>query len=206
VKRTALNFFDHSPEVYLVYGRGCRFFNAWSNDPVRRVRNPLIELEFEPELPQSLLRHKPLYMLIQVADQEHLRVGFKAAQADPWLFSRPFDTAPALGKIAKFAYPALVSFQGGLLGTNPFSAHPPELLDSKRLAANQFCRFGRANRHRYLSYHNDLRRGIRARCAEGGDQGVGSRELSWISKDSDRLRLLSLWAVALALGSQGVPS
>ena len=28
---------------------------------------------------------------------------------------------------------------------NPFSAHLPELLDSKRLAANRFVQFGRAN-------------------------------------------------------------
>jgi len=110
-------FYSWQPGIQNVPGRGCRFFNTWSNDPVKRVRNRLIELEFEPELPDSILRHRPLYMLIQVPDQGHLRVGFKTARTNPWIFSRPFDTGPVLGKIARFGYPALVSFQGGLLGS-----------------------------------------------------------------------------------------
>jgi hypothetical protein len=110
------------PGLQNVPGRGVRFFNVWSNDPLKAVRNPVVELEFEPELPQSILHHKPLHMLIQVADDTHLRVGFKARKGDPWVFSRAFDSSKAFGRIAKFAYPALVSFQGGLLGTRGWGA------------------------------------------------------------------------------------
>jgi len=110
------------PGIQNVPGQGCRFFNAWSNDPYKVVHNSLIELEFDPPPPQSILAHKPLYMLIQIPDQTHLRVGFKAAKNDPWTFSKPFDSTKAFGKIAKFAYPALVSFQGGWNGKKGWGA------------------------------------------------------------------------------------
>ena len=46
------------------------------------MSNPDDRARFDPPLPQSILAHKPLYMLIQVPDQTHLRVGFKAARDD----------------------------------------------------------------------------------------------------------------------------
>ena len=55
----------------------------------------------------------PLFMLVQVIDETHLRVGFKAAKGDPWTFSRVVDTQQALGKkIGKIGYPCLASMQG----------------------------------------------------------------------------------------------
>src|SRR4051794_13611629 len=54
--------------------------------------------------------------------------------------------------------------------TNPCSAHLSEPLDLKRLVANRFCTFGRANWHRYLNHHKTLRREICSRCAESPDQ------------------------------------
>lgn len=116
------SFHYWQPGLQNVPGRGCRFFNQWSDDPVKTVRNPLLELEFDPPLPPSLLNSKPLSMLVQVPDETHLRIGFKARQGDRWVFSRAFDSAKSFGKIAKFAYPALVSFQGGLLGTRGWGA------------------------------------------------------------------------------------
>jgi len=62
-----------------------------------------LDFEFEPELPESILAHKPLYMLMQITDVSHLRVGFKANKEDPWHLSKPFDITKILGeKIGKF--------------------------------------------------------------------------------------------------------
>src|SRR5208337_106453 len=59
--------------------------------------------------------------------------------------------------------------QGWAAGSDrfcPLSAHLPETLEYKGLATNRFFAFGHVNWHRYLKCQNDLRRVIRARCAE----------------------------------------
>jgi len=62
-----------------------------------------LKIEFEPELPESILAHKPLYMLMQIPDASHLRVGFKANKEDPWHLSKPFDVTKVFGeKLGKF--------------------------------------------------------------------------------------------------------
>jgi hypothetical protein len=71
-----------------------------------------INVVFEKELPQSLLAHKPLFMVVQLIDDSHVRVGFKANRTDTWIFSKPFDTAPVFGKIANIQLPEFVSVQG----------------------------------------------------------------------------------------------
>jgi hypothetical protein len=48
-------------------------------------------VEFEKDVPEDILRHKPLYMLIQWVDMAHVRVGFKAHPADPWYLSKIYD-------------------------------------------------------------------------------------------------------------------
>jgi hypothetical protein len=109
-------FYPWQPGLKNIPGQGVCYFNWWSNDPDKIEKNPLVELTFDPELPQSLLAHQPLSMLLQVQDQHQLRIGFKANRADGWTFTKPFDASKHFGKIAKFAYPCLVSFQGGWVG------------------------------------------------------------------------------------------
>jgi hypothetical protein len=74
--------------------------------------NHAINVVFEKEPPHSLLSHKPLFMIVQLIDDSHVRVGFKANRSDAWLFSRPFDTAALFGKIANIQLPEFVSTQG----------------------------------------------------------------------------------------------
>jgi hypothetical protein len=71
-----------------------------------------INVRFEKELPQSILTHKPVFMLVQLLDQHQVRVGFKAHKADPWIFSKPFDTTNLFGPIAKIQLPEFMSKQG----------------------------------------------------------------------------------------------
>jgi hypothetical protein len=59
-----------------------------------------------------LLTHKPLRLLLQIVDESHLRVGLKGKEADPWLFSRVFDTGKVFGKITKFQLPCVVTMVG----------------------------------------------------------------------------------------------
>ena len=46
------------------------------------------DVQFDPEVPESILSHKPLYMLIQILDKRHVRMGFKANKEDPWHLSK----------------------------------------------------------------------------------------------------------------------
>jgi hypothetical protein len=101
------------PGVQNVPGKGRAFINSFAFDPKRFAKSATMNVEFETEVPQELLTHKPLHMLIQVLDQSHLRVGFKGAASDPWLFSKVLDTEKAFGKkIGKIGYPCLASMQG----------------------------------------------------------------------------------------------
>ena len=60
------------------------------------MKNKRLDLEFEPKLPESVLAHKPLYMLMQILDSSHLRVGFKANKQASWYLSKPFDVDEGL--------------------------------------------------------------------------------------------------------------
>jgi hypothetical protein len=112
-------FYPWQPCVELVPGKGVVFGNSGAFDPKRGdYVNPNIQINptFGPELTQEILTSSPLYMLLQVPDSYHLRVGFKGKEDAPWVFSNPLDTKSLFGKIGKFAYPALVSFQGDHVG------------------------------------------------------------------------------------------
>lgn len=113
------------PCLEFIPGQGVGFSNSGSFDPKRgSYVNPNIKITptFGPELTQAILTARPLYMLIQIPDQYHLRVGFKAAKDDPWIFSTAFDSTDVFGKIAAFSYPALVSFQGDHVGGHGWGA------------------------------------------------------------------------------------
>jgi len=71
-----------------------------------------INVAFGKDPPQSLLSHKPLFMIVQLLDPAHVRVGFKANRGDTWLFTKSFDTAAMFGKIANIQLPEFVSTQG----------------------------------------------------------------------------------------------
>jgi hypothetical protein len=54
-------------------------------------------LAFEEDPPESIMAAKPLYMLIQIVDRSHVRLGFRASREDPWYLSKRYDVTPVLG-------------------------------------------------------------------------------------------------------------
>ncbi len=60
-------------------------------------RKSLLPIEFDEELPESILAHKPLRMLIQCIDDKHVRLGFRGKPDEPWLLSRVCDVEKVLG-------------------------------------------------------------------------------------------------------------
>src|SRR5262249_8896472 len=102
-----------NPGVQNISGQGRFFINHFGFDPKRVAKGPLLNLEFDPPLSQSLLAARPLSMIVQVASDSRLRVGFRSSKDQPWTFSKVFDTQQALGKkIGKIGYPCLASMQG----------------------------------------------------------------------------------------------
>jgi hypothetical protein len=77
------------------------FFNVFTNDH-EVSSDPYINVKFDPPVPESILAHKPLYMLAQILDASHMRFGFRAKKSDPWYLSKIFDTTTTFGKIGKF--------------------------------------------------------------------------------------------------------
>jgi hypothetical protein len=125
------------PGVQNIPGQGRRYINSFGADPAKFASSSLMNVEFQRELPQSLLTAKPLFMIVQVLDASHLRVGFKARAADPWLFSKTIDTQATFGKrIGKIGYPCLASFQGAAgqkgWGVGNFPAYQQFLIDYVR--------------------------------------------------------------------------
>jgi hypothetical protein len=97
-----------------------RFINMWQRLPDgmdrenRSIGYPSSDkvphVEFEKEVPEKILGHRPLFMLVQIVDSSHLRVGFKANKSDRWYMSKPFDTTKTFGKIEKVnPFPCIAS-------------------------------------------------------------------------------------------------
>ncbi len=79
-----------------------------------------IKVEFEREVPESILAHKPLSMLIQCIDAGHIRLGFRASETDPWLLSRVVDVSKELGtEIGKFGMHCWSTTTGNMYGAPP---------------------------------------------------------------------------------------
>jgi hypothetical protein len=91
----------HAGVQYFPEERRYRFINIDAG-PLEIKRNPNINIEFEPELPESILAHRPVYTLVQILDSSRLRVGFRTEKTAPWYFSKVFDTVQTFGKIGKF--------------------------------------------------------------------------------------------------------
>jgi hypothetical protein len=126
-----------NPGVQNIPGKGRRYINRFDADPTRFAKSPLMNIEFEQELPQSLLTAKPLHMLVQVPDASHVRVGFRTRAGERWLFSKTLDTRTVFGKsIAKLGYPCLASFQGSAgqkgWGVGNFPAYQQFIFDYVR--------------------------------------------------------------------------
>lgn len=101
-----------SPGIQNIPGKGRAYIDQNPSDAWSVERNPEINLDFGKAIPQSLLTHKPLRMLIQIVDTTHLRIGLRANQSDPWLLSKPFDTSKVFGSMSKFSLPCPVSSPG----------------------------------------------------------------------------------------------
>ncbi len=130
--------FNWHPGVMYVPREGRhRFSNNTPDLDKEENRNDPVFVEFAPEVPESILSHRPIFMLLQIIDSSHIRVGFKANELDPWFLSKPFDTTTRFGKIGKFlAHPCLtVTMSAGVekgWGIGNYPHYPQVRLDYVR--------------------------------------------------------------------------
>lgn len=77
----------------------------------------LFNVQFEEDPPESIMASKPLYMLIQVIDPYHLRVGFRGDPGQPWFLSEVYDVTEAFGgPIGRFVSGCMDTATGGAWG------------------------------------------------------------------------------------------
>lgn len=82
--------------------------------------NSMFKLQFDQEIPESVLAHKPLRMLIQCVDRKHVRLGFKGADEEPWCLSQVCDAEQVLGKeLGRFDMHCWSSATGEMYGAPP---------------------------------------------------------------------------------------
>ena len=112
----AKKFHQWQPGLKFIPGKGVRFFDLFNVEPDQVSRNRELNLQFAAGFPKLPAGGKPIGMLIQIPDKDHLRIGFRRDARSPWVFSEPFDAGKAFGGIAKFSYPCLVSFTGRGVG------------------------------------------------------------------------------------------
>jgi hypothetical protein len=93
VTKSGRRFVWH-PGVQNVPGDGHRYINT--GVPGSTGKN-VFQVEFAERVPESILSHKPLYMLLQWIDLTHVRVGFKAKSEDPWSLSKIYDYSQLTG-------------------------------------------------------------------------------------------------------------
>jgi hypothetical protein len=89
---------------------------------------------------------RALAILVQIADESHVRVGLKAKKSDQWLFSKTLDKKAVFGKsISNIVDPCPASFQGSAghkgWGIGNYLSYQQFLIDYVRFRAN-----GRASR------------------------------------------------------------
>ena len=112
----AKKFHQWQPGLKFIPGKGVRFFDLFNVEPDQVSRNRELNLQFAAGFPKLPAGGKPIGMLIQIPDKDHLRIGFRTDARSPWVFSESFDAGRAFGGIAKFSYPCLVSFTGRGVG------------------------------------------------------------------------------------------
>jgi len=111
-----------SPTIQNIPGKGRFYVNSVSQDPYELAENPDVDIRFAEEVPQSVMTHEPLRMLIQFMDKSHIRVGLRGPDTEPWHFSEPFDTSEQWGEIEKFSLPcpgSTVGLKGAKVGNYP---------------------------------------------------------------------------------------
>lgn len=94
------------------------------NDPQAGRHRPYpgatFKLRFPSEVPESILSHKPLGMLIQCLDDSHVRLGFRAKPGDPWFLSEVYDAGKELGRpIGEFGMHCWSTTTGRMYGARP---------------------------------------------------------------------------------------
>jgi hypothetical protein len=121
------NVHNWSPGMQNIPGKGRIYINESPVNAFETRQSTDINVVFKTPIPQSVLTHKPLRMLLQIIDEHHLRVGFKGEEAAPWYWSEVFDTSNLFGKIMKYQLPCLVSYilDGSGVGNYP---HPQQLM------------------------------------------------------------------------------
>ena len=78
------------------------------------------KLEFDSDVPESVLAHKPLAMLLQCVDAAHVRLGFRAEAGGPWILSRVYDAREVVGgPIGAFAMHCWSTTTGRMYGAPP---------------------------------------------------------------------------------------
>lgn len=132
------NYYTWQPTFKNIPGVGFKYLNTWLNDPKQYQLKPGSEYrtdaayQVDPTYPMDPSRQiaspitptfeedpihpaegEPLFWLLQALDDHRVRVGYKLEKEDPWTFSSEFDTTVLFGKIGRFGYPALVSYQLG---------------------------------------------------------------------------------------------
>ena len=103
-------------------GKNCGMWTPGVKNVPRDKRHRIYDsatfkVEFDREIPETILAHKPLYMLIQCVDNSHVRLGFRAGDHDPWLLSRTYDaSAVTKGPIGAFGMHCWSTTTGTMYG------------------------------------------------------------------------------------------
>ena len=103
------------------------YFSLYADwGPIRDLKSgfrTVVDLKFDPDVPESILAHKPLYMLYQMIDSTHVRVAFSARPEDPWFFSNVTDLSniakDGIGQIQNFDFAAVTGKDWGVLPGSP---------------------------------------------------------------------------------------
>jgi hypothetical protein len=113
-----------------------KFFNVFTNN--REIgKNQYISVVFDPEIPESILSHRPLFMLAQILNSSNVRFGVRAKKTEPWYLSKIFDTTSTFGKIGKFNPHACITTTVGARGekgwgVGNYPGYPQILIDYVR--------------------------------------------------------------------------
>jgi hypothetical protein len=113
---------------FIVLDKGGKNVGMWTpgveNDPsAKRHRpfpGPTFKLRFKHEVPESILAHKPLGILIQCIDDSHVRLGFRGNASEPWFLSEIYDVQRDLGlRIGAFGMHCWSTTTGRMYGAPP---------------------------------------------------------------------------------------
>jgi hypothetical protein len=113
---------------FIVFDKAGRQRGMWTpgieNDPKAKRHRPYpgatFNLRFAHDVPDAVLAHKPLDLLIQCLDASHVRLGFRASSKDRWHLSDIYDTKKELGfEIGEFGMHCWSTTTGRMYGAGP---------------------------------------------------------------------------------------